>query len=288
MLTACSIPKRRELVKEAARDPNTTQYKEALNESQLYHWTTDPLTNTPLRAPIVSDCTGTLYNKDAILEFLLPSEGNEARKAEWEKALNGTVKGLKDVVDVKFESDPEKKNAWVCPITNKSLGPNVKAVYLVPCGHAFAAVVAKELKEDQCLQCGEAFERANIIPILPLTDTDVKQLETRIADLREKGLTHSLKKAPGGKKRKKNAVDSTEKSETKSATKDSEKPAISINNSSTASLTAKVLQEQEERNKKRKIDKNSNLGSLFTKESDIASKKNDFFTRGFTLPGQQK
>jgi uncharacterized protein YbcC (UPF0753/DUF2309 family) len=285
-LTVRSIPKRRELVKEAASDPNTTQYKEALKESQSYHWTTDPLTNNPLQPPIVSDCTGMLYNKDAIIELLLPSDDSASRKAEIEGILNGNVKGLKDVVEVKFESDPDKKNAWICPVTNKPLGPNSKAVYIVPCGHAFAAVVVTELKEDKCLTCGEPFEASDIIPILPIVESDVKKLETRISSLREKGQTHSLKKASGTKKRKK--LESSGKAESKSITKDSEKPAASINNNSTASLTAKVLQEQEERNKKRKVQKNDNISSLFSKESDFSAKKNDFFTRGFTLPGQQK
>lgn len=159
-----SIPTRRELVKEAARALTTTQLKETQNEQQEYAWGHDPLTRKPLARPVVSDSSGKLYNKDSILEYLLPSD-DESQKAEAEKILEGRVKSLKDVVEVKFEVDSgaESKEGranggtgrtekWICPITNRELGPGAKAVYLVPCGHAFAGSVVKEVSGEVCLQ----------------------------------------------------------------------------------------------------------------------------------------
>lgn len=74
------------------------------------------------------------------------------------------VKSLRDVVEVKFhreevDDDDEKfksptMSKWVCPITNKRLGPGVKAVYLVPCGHAFTETAIKEMPGENCLQVG--------------------------------------------------------------------------------------------------------------------------------------
>jgi len=159
-----SIPTRRELVKEAARARTAAELKESQNEQQEYEWSHDPLTRKELSKPVVSDSSGRLYNKDSILEFLLPSEGdNEREREEAEKVLAGRVKGLKDVVEVKFEvEESEEKRAggggtgrtekWVCPVTGKELGPGAKAVYLVPCGHAFAGSVVKELTETICPQ----------------------------------------------------------------------------------------------------------------------------------------
>ena len=75
------------------------------------------------------------------------------------------MKGLKDLVEVKFEveEDSELNEAgasstlkWVCPITRKRLGPGVKAIYLVPCGHAFLESVIKEVPGETCLQVGGA------------------------------------------------------------------------------------------------------------------------------------
>ena len=166
-----SIPTRRELVKEAARNPSTTQVKEAQREQLEHHWTSCPLSHKPLARPIVSDSAGNLYNKDAILKFLIPSEEVEgiSSKADCEEILQGRVKGLRDVVELKLEVDTEhidtgaaKNNnnngngrvseRWVCPITTKQLGPSVKSVYLVPCGHVFSEEAIREMKGDKCLQ----------------------------------------------------------------------------------------------------------------------------------------
>ena len=168
-----SIPKRRELVKEAAKSLTAAQLKEAQNEQQEYGWTTDPLTRKQLARPVVSDAAGILYNKDSIIEFLLKEDGDR-EKDEMKKVagVKGTVeggfaelgnfgdrvKGLKDVVEVKFEvSEGERElggrgEKWVCPITGRELGPGAKACYIVPCGHAFAGSVVKEIKGGACLQ----------------------------------------------------------------------------------------------------------------------------------------
>jgi hypothetical protein len=159
-----SIPKRNELVKEAAKALTTAQIKEAQNEQQEYAWSTDPLTRKPLARPVVSDAAGHLYNKDSIIEFLLKDD-DDAEKTEMRKVAGvkeselGTfgdrVKGLKDVVEVKFEiekgEEGERGKKWVCPITGLRLGPGSKGIYLVPCGHAFAGSVVKEVAGSVCL-----------------------------------------------------------------------------------------------------------------------------------------
>lgn len=164
-----SIPKRRELVKEAAKALTTAQIKEAQTEQQEYAWSTDPLTRKPLARPVVSDAAGVLYNKDSIIEFLLKEDGH-VEKAEMKKVggvkdselgtFGDRVKGLKDVVEVKFEVEEkmggevgakDTNERWKCPIKGERLGAGSKAVYIVPCGHAFAGSVVKEVSERVCL-----------------------------------------------------------------------------------------------------------------------------------------
>ena len=311
-----SIPTRRELVKNAARNPNTSELKATQLEAQTHHWTYCPLSNRPLAAPIVSDCAGTLYNKDAILEQLLPKDDDVPASIikEKEDVLQGRVKSLRDVVEVKFtvtkEGKDEKK---ICPITSKELGPTTKAVYLVPCGHAFSEVAIREVAGDTCVECNEGYASENIIPILSLAKEDIGKLLARATKLKETGLTHSLKKAPGGKKRKKNAESDTAPVEGKVATNGasdgllekvksrlaengvatpqsrsgtSTPVASGIKNAATASLTSRVLEEQEERNKRRKLGLNDNLKSLFSSNGYDAQKQKggDFMTRGYSLP----
>ena len=162
-------------------------------------------------------------------------------------------------------------------------------------------------------QCNEPYTAENIIPILPVSQTDKDRLENRIEDLKSHGLTHSLKKAPGsGKKRKKTATvkeatvterpvesdtevkgekpesDDTKDAGPKTQTTKSEKPESNIKNAETASLTAKVLAEQEERNKRRKLGANENVKSLFSNKNGMEEKHVDFMTRGFSIPANAR
>lgn len=67
---------------------------------------------------------------------------------------------MKDVVEVKFQTRDNDSvlaneslrthTSWVCPISNKELGPAVKSVYIVPCGHAFSEVAVKEALTGNC------------------------------------------------------------------------------------------------------------------------------------------
>ncbi|KAK3679498.1 Replication termination factor 2 [Recurvomyces mirabilis] len=303
-----SIPTRRELVKEAARALTTSELKETRQEQQEYHWTTDPISTKPLAQPVVSDSSGKLYNKDTVLEYLV--EG--ARKDDAERITGGAIKSLKDVVEVKFEvgskaGETATGEIWVCPITGDRLGPSSKAVYLVPCGHAFSGTAIKEVSGEKCLTCETAYASNDIIAILPTIDTDIARLSLRVKTLQEKGLSHSLKKASGGnkKRKKKDEVvvvvndgrkvqqdmqqelvqDKTSTAGNDAPAKDSHK---SINNASTASLTAKVLDEQE-RTKKRKLE-NQNVRSLFSTRDQAkpSGKSSDFMTRGYSLPVSDK
>ena len=139
-------------------------------------------------------------------------------------------------------------------------------------------------------QCNEPYAENDDIPILPTAPTDIACLNLRIKTLREKGLTHSLKKAPGSKKdkKRKHAADfETITSAAKPSDQDklTKKDSNGIKNSATASLTRKVLEEQEERNKKRKMEQNANVAGLFNKNEHKPNKGNsaDFMTRGFSI-----
>lgn len=156
-----SIPTRRELVREAAKDKTSTQVKEVQTEKLEHYWSHCALSQKRLSPPIVSDSTGNLYNKDAVLEHLLGAgkQGQDENVAG-NDATAGAIKSLRDVVEVNFGVEEEEEagdseaspTRLVCPVSGKRLGPGVKAVYLVPCGHAFAESAVREMPGEQCLQ----------------------------------------------------------------------------------------------------------------------------------------
>ncbi|KAK1754292.1 Rtf2 RING-finger-domain-containing protein [Echria macrotheca] len=274
-----SIPKRRELVKSAARAPTVSELKATALESLSHAWTYDPLTSQRFDMEnVVSDWKGRLYNYESILNGLMPSD--DAADTPPLATSNGEspalsfastgIKSLRDVVKLKFKRyappGTKGKEIWACPVTLKELGPSTKAVYLVPCGHVFAEAAIKQIQEEPCPECSESFEPRDVVPILPTEDADIEKLISRMEDLKAKGLTHSLKKDKNGGKKKRKADeqngDKPQVAEKKKGSRqekdDPRKPDVSsrvsgINNPLTASLTAKVLAEQEERNKRRRI-----------------------------------
>ena len=169
------------------------------------------------------------------------------------------------------------------------------------------------MNAEQCSQCGTAYQSRDIVPILPSTEADKAQVLERIETLRSQGLTHSLKKAPGSKKRKANGEvkaengEGTAKMEEKLQVKDDKalngsvnrsattqsgtfmpKPSNGIKNAATASLTARVL-EEEGTKKKRRLE-NENISSLYSK-SNAPSKEHrgaDFMTRGYSMAANGK
>ncbi|KAL6815897.1 DUF602 domain-containing protein [Trichoderma compactum] len=253
-----SIPKRRELVKNAARAPTISELKATALESLAHAWAHCALSDAPLDLDaVVSDWRGRLYSYEAILKGLMPSDDpNEVTPASL------GIRSLRDVAKLKFSKTGDK---WACPISMKEMGPATKAVYLVPCGHAFAEVAITEIKEEACPECGEAFTQENVIAILPTAEKDLDRLQKRIEDLQATGLTHTLKKGKSDKKKKRKAGDAEEegdaekkedkakKSDASRAKKETDSRIKGINNSMAATLTARVLAEQDERNKRRKL-----------------------------------
>lgn len=151
-------------MKEAARNPTSAELKETRKEQQGHLWSVDTLSQRPLIQPVVSDALGRLFNKDSVIEFLLPSEdADNGKRAEQETLVAGAFKSLKDLVEVKLEVEEAEvgsrtKNEigrtekWICPVTRQELGPGSKTVYLVPCGHAFSGSAVKEISGELCLQ----------------------------------------------------------------------------------------------------------------------------------------
>ncbi|KAH7309781.1 Rtf2 RING-finger-domain-containing protein [Stachybotrys elegans] len=256
-----SIPKRSELVKNAARTQTTSELKATVLESLGHAWKHCALSGLPLDMDaVVSDYRGRLYNYEAVLRGLMPSDDETA---EATPASFG-IRSLRDVAKLKFSKSGGK---WTCPISMKELGPATKAVYLVPCGHVFAEVAITEIQEENCPECAEAFTKDNIITVLPTAQKDMDRLEERLEALRSKGLTHTLKKDKTGKKKKRGleeaeageaGEDDESRSSKKRLTKTDKKAdkTSGINNPRTAELTAKVLAEQKQ-NQRRKMAESS-------------------------------
>lgn len=252
-----------------------------------------------------------------MIEWLL--KGLEAF-GDGEEVLKGRgVNGLKDVVNVQFqvlEPTPgeeltsngaleqteggERKERWVCPITRKELSSGMRAIYLVPCGCAFAESAIKETaaaagkKEGEvaeCLQCGKPYNPRDVININPTTETDITRLQARMKELAVLGLTHSLK-GEKSKKRKHKDKENGDMNKTTNVAKDGTKNGTSngtIKHSATATLTEKVMADQREKTKVAKLEMSDSVKSLYNRGDDNRDRAKgrgggDFMTRGYSLP----
>jgi hypothetical protein len=170
------------------------------------------------------------------------------------------------------------------------------------------------MKGEQCVQCNQSYETENVIPILPLGKEESMFLENRMERLAAAGLTHSLKKAPSsGKKRKANGEVKADvkvengnpqkagtpvasvpspipRSSTPQSGASTPKVSYGIKDAATASLTAKVLEEEEAKKRRRKImGENETLKSLFSKpEGGTKHSNGDFMTRGYSIPANAR
>lgn len=271
-----SIPKRRELVKEAARALTVSELKANALESLSHAWTQDPLSSEPLDMEnVASDWRGRLYNYESILNGLVPSHDEEAEEEKangHDMTFSSTgIKSLRDIVRLRFKrykpAGSKEKEIWACPVSLKELGPATRAIYIVPCGHVFAEVAIKEItdQEHNCPDCSEPFEAQDVLPILPTEEADLEKVTKRMEDLRAKGLTHSKKKDKSDKKKKRKAGEKendglngvtnggAENGRPAKAQKASKNDAPTINNPMAATLTARVMAEQAERDKRRRL-----------------------------------
>lgn len=288
-----SIPTRRELVKSAARGPTASELKATALESLGHAWTHCAISSEPLDTDnAVSDWRGALYNYESVIKSLIPGDDGAAPTAEDEAFTASGIKSLRDVVRLQLthreadeapaprgrnglngQGEPvrKKRRMVVCPLSMKELGPAVKAAYIVPCGHTFAQAAIYEVSDGVCPVCSEPFTEGNIVTVLPTEEAEVRRLFDRFERLRNERLSHCLMKyKKGDKKKNKKRKGEDANSEGTSGERangeanpskdvrnkkgDSAAGGLSgINNSLAASVAAKVLAEQEDRKKRRKI-----------------------------------
>ncbi|CAG8544660.1 12580_t:CDS:2 [Rhizophagus irregularis] len=167
-----SIPKRIELVKEKKKEVRPDQ-----NAMKIATWFYCALSKKLLQDPVVACALGKLYNKDAIIEYLL----NKNAYGDGD-IICSHISNLKDVKPLKLAANPAFKETtgasiahfdqgmvsrFVCPITLKEMNGKLKFVYLNTCGCVFSEQGLKEVPSSTCIQCGKPFKQDDIITLNP-------------------------------------------------------------------------------------------------------------------------
>ena len=166
--------------------------------------------------PIVSCELGRLYNKDAVIHYLLNKESPNS-------SLVSHIRSLKDVATLVLTSkkgydkstttdngDSDKQDSqYVCPIVGLEMNGNYKFYYYRSCGCVVSERAIKELKSETCLVCNKPFVDDDLI-VLNGSEEEVKMLETKMAERRLKAKQDkknkrklSSKDIPSGRKEQK-------------------------------------------------------------------------------------
>ncbi|KAJ3353790.1 hypothetical protein GGF32_002857 [Allomyces javanicus] len=179
-----SIPKRDELVK--------TKAKAERHDPALFlavSWFFCALSKEPLQEPIVSCGLGKLYNRVAVLQYLL--DKSHYGDAE---AICGHITSLKDVTTLHLTpiadtasnsapntavkatmalaNDANLTPRFVCPISGREMTGKIRFVYLAPCGHVLAEQALREVQSGStCLVCSTSYDpTTDIVPLNPRPD----------------------------------------------------------------------------------------------------------------------
>ncbi|KAH9836652.1 Rtf2 RING-finger-domain-containing protein [Rhodofomes roseus] len=301
-----SIPDRRDLVKNKAK----AEQPDKANQTRA-RWFFCALSKRPLEEPIASCPLGKLYNKDAVLEYLLDrnayGDGEE---------ICGHIKSLKDLKELKLTRNTGKSSVsdgtpngvdgtarapFMCPLNYKEMNGSQPFVCISTCGCVFslsglkavsgaaspgnsdgqldADVKGKEKEQngdgkqlDMCPQCGAKYDRtADVVMLNPPPAEEEKMREA----MERRRATEPQKTK--GKKRKAKAQAAEGASDKPAEKKRKQGSPMPSTNPSMAAASRAVVQSLAEEEAKRKATMSQAVKSLY---GPSTTGKETFMTMG--------
>ncbi|XP_003746426.1 replication termination factor 2 [Galendromus occidentalis] len=178
-----TIPRRDELV----RTKQKGEQKDAKSEN-AFKWKHCAISQQALKKPIVACDLGRLYNKEAVIQYLLT-------KTEAPVEIASHIRQLKDVTELKLTDNPayrdvESKGAecvdhavspYVCPTSLLEMNGAYKFMFNRRCGCVLSERALKNVKTEKCLKCGGGFDTNDLITLNP-SDDERALLELRMAE----------------------------------------------------------------------------------------------------------
>ncbi|KAI5619576.1 protein RTF2-like, partial [Silurus asotus] len=189
-----TIPKRHELVK----GPKKVE-KVDKNAELAAKWKYCSLSQEKLRRPIVACELGRLYNKDAIIEYLLDKS---AERPNTEVVAH--IRAIKDIKELNLTDNPawegERRNAkgdcyedmhcskFICPVVGLEMNGKHKFCYLQSCGCVFSERALREVKTEICHKCGDPFHEDDLV-VLNGSKEEQEKLKKAMEERRAKAKT---------------------------------------------------------------------------------------------------
>jgi len=204
-------------------------------EQARQKWNMCALSGEALRPPIVICELGKLYNRSAIVEFLLGEGMFVNNKEELKKNGFGHITSIKNMTEVhltKNEAVESKKattnldttvhepGRFICPVTQLETNGMHQFCALKTCGHVFSEKALNLFQElTACWTCNFPYTKEDVVPIYG-NEKQVAELEEKLKQRleREKG-----KKKEKEDKKRKRREEKEEKKEKKGEEKEERK-----------------------------------------------------------------
>jgi len=288
-----SIPDRRDLVRTKAK----AEQADKANQTRA-RWFFCALSKRVLQEPIVSCALGKLYNKDAVLEYLL----DKSSYGDGE-VICGHIRSLKDVKVMRLTHSPSSdkstpivgevpKIQFVCPLTFKEMLGSVPFVYISTCGCVFSQAGLRTVSQGQtgspkeeskgdskegspadsekqypqCPSCGTKYDKSQ--DVLTLNPSPEEEAIMHVNMLKRRAVEPAKTK---GKKRK--ATADAEQSSTK------KKTTVNPGNAGISSAARAIAVGLVEEETKRKANMSDAIKSLYAPKNG-PKRKETFMTMG--------
>lgn len=191
-----TIPTRGELVK-------VKKKKEEIDrETQLAaKWQYCALSSTKLKEPIVSCELGRLYNKEAVIQYLLTRKDSPNEDV-------AHIRNLKDVTELKLtlkKADSSKKSSssaltggeyvdnqdsrFICPVVGLEMSGKYRFCFIRECGCVLSERALKEVKSETCHGCGRPYEPQTDAVVINGSPEEVEQLRLSMEEKRSRAKT---------------------------------------------------------------------------------------------------
>ncbi|XP_068710196.1 replication termination factor 2-like [Montipora foliosa] len=253
-----TIPKRDELVR-MKKKPEQVDKNYELNAK----WFHCALSEAELRTPIVCCELGNLYNKEAVLEYLID-------KSSVTTDIASHIRSLKDVKELKLTNNPafEQKSMehadsyldfqasrFICPVVGIEMNGRYKFCFIWNCGCVFSERALKEVPSTVCNNCGKPFSSDDLV-VINGNEEEVSAMRAKMEERRQK--TKMEKKA----KKTKMSVTAT-----------STNGASSLNNSSNDASSKDGPEKPAKRAKTEHVPSSSSAVAIGGKVSGASSSK---------------
>eukprot|EP01137_Pigoraptor_chileana_P025546 Opistho-2@7365 len=205
-----TIPTRGEVVKQKKK-PETID-KDILMYAK---WLYCALSTEELSTPIVACELGKLYNKEAVITFLL----DRSKFAEHGLVAAGHIRSLRDIVTLNLTTNESaagsqvesadkymdrQASKYVCPISGLEMNGRYKFCFLRSCGCVLSEKALREIPSTTCHKCGKAYVEQDVVVI----NGNEESVERNRANMEaRRALAKESKKDKGITRKSANAAD---------------------------------------------------------------------------------